>query len=1001
MKNKSLIFLIISVFLLLTSCKTDKTADKTVIFSDGETNYSIVVEEGASDEVLELAQALYDLSGADPEICTDSSPETALEILIGGTSRDATTALLPEFKEKLTISALHFMIAETSGKLVIVSDSEVGYIYALEYIKENYLSDGTLAIPTGTREIKQVTWTDYYASDLYYDRLLAAADSDRFAALRELLESEGSRYEDKGNSITTFDEAILACQRLNASFRTESFGDYDAAVFVDQNNFKAPSVSPTSDSHPRILFTENTIDEVRSNLTNSQNAAQYKKYLLLSNTVCDGMFGEIPATKEHNFNYDYGQIIEAKAFRFAMERDAEKYPNVEDDPASLYGYEAIYAIKNAILTVNVPNSVGDGARLTGSLMYVAACVYDWCYELLTDDDKDQLIYGNVNLLGMTLEIVRYDGSTNKVPSSQDPAYGHGAEYQLLKDYLAFSIACYDEAPEIYDYCAGRVLSHYVDVQNYLAASGSHWNGTYYGPFREGATAWANILINKMTDGTVTPFTDIDEIAITQTYCYRPDGKLLLIGDVNDQDGRAYDWSYDASFMFLTGNFYENSYLKSYGYMYSSGFTSFYQGTGGLSPVEFLALNDPEVDYVYEGTAPLTRTTTYPLSNIFAKSANDDKNAYYVYMTMPETFIWSHAHADCGSFQIYYNGSMLIADSGCYNRPWGSVHHMGYYMQTVSANSILVYNPNLAGTYNSYRKNLTYSGGQSVASAVYFPYSLAELLAYAETTPRYFQCNSLGKANVEVEIDGEQVYLYSYIGGDMTMAYDQETVDEVSRYMLSVATGDEDCPYIFLTFDRITSDDASYKKTALIHTHTEPTIKDNYAIVTNGDGRLVVQTVGEKTTMTRVGGEGNEFVVNGINNPVTRTLKGDNAEYGWGRIELTPTTPDKTNTILSVMYVTDSENNDLIEAKSITATNLTGTEILGQAVLFSKTEKLLTTESSFTLTSGADCYIAGVSAGTWNIMNGDSLVETVTVEEGTNLITFTATEAGTYTIKPAN
>ena len=75
-----------------------------------------------------------------------------------------------------------------------------------------------------------------------------------------------------------------------------------------------------------------------------------------------------------------------------------------------------------------------------------------------------------------------------------------------------------------------------------------------------------------------------------------------------------------------------------------------------------------------------------------------------------------------------------------------------------------------------------------------------------------------------------------MGGDMTNAYDAVTVDEVTRYMFAVATNDRNRPLVFVTFDRITSDDASYRKSALIHMQEEPVITDDgFAIITNTKG----------------------------------------------------------------------------------------------------------------------------------------------------------------------
>ncbi len=985
MKNKSLLLLIISVFLLvLTSCISNNS--NVDVFSNGETNYTIITPAEASDEVMDLAKELQSLSGANPELKTDKAPESALEILIGDTSRKLTLTYVQKLRDVATTSAFHFIVAEDGGKLVILADTDIGYIYALDYIKETYIKDGSFAISKNAYDIKRVAWDDYYASDLYFNRLIAETDKNIYENEKNQFENEMNRYEDnKGNTIMTLEQAIEQYKAAAAAFNTADFGEYTSTVFTSANTYRAPTFYPESGAHPRILFTENTVDEVRKNLEAPENAHAYKRYITLSDAPCDGKMKPLTGNMSHN--YDSGLIsqIEAKAFRYAM--TGEK----------IYGYEAIIAAKNAMLTINVPHTVGDWCRTYGYLMYVVACTYDWCYDLLTEEDKTQIIHGCVNLLGMHFEMCCYVSSSNKVPIEQGTMYGHGAEDQLLVDYLSFAIACFDEAPEIYELVAGRILNDYTEAQNFLYQSGSAWEGSFYGAYRMASTIVSNILLNKMTDGAETPFKNLDEVITTMTYYVRPDGQVFRIGDLNENTD---EWDYFRISMacFYAGNLYGNAYLKTFAYQDLGSFSDFTVGAGGLTPIQFLAINDPKVTYKYEGDVALTRTTTYPLTNIFAKSANNDKNAFAVYMTMPENYALSHAHMECGSFQIYYKG-ILASDSGAYTS-WGGPHHMGYNMQTISSNSLLIYNPSLAGTHSSYRANLIYCGGQSIAGKRDdLPVTLKDLQSH----PGLNQCTSLGKANVEK--DGK--YLYSYMGGDMTKAYDSVTVDEVTRYMLAVATDDEKCPLVFLTFDRITSDSASYKKTALIHTQEEPTItSDGFAIVTNtkngNSGKMVVQSVNFGTTYTLVGGEGKECYADGKNLPTNITLCDNSlAEYGWGRIEISPETAEKTNYMLTVMYVTDAENNDAPKkAADISSDNLAGAMMFGKAVLFSKNEKLLSQNASFTLTEGAECFIGGVKAGKWTVSNG-AVTETVTVEDGTNLITFTAKTAGTYTITPAN
>ncbi len=1000
MKKLTLLLLVFTALFAFSACKDD--TDKPLsIFKDGRTEYTIITEEGASGDISEIAKALSELSGA--EILTDSSSEAQLEIVIGDTKRASTEALYPALRVNASALYFNYIISEGDGKLTILSDSDIGYIYALEHIKENYINGGDFSVPSGLYVLNRVLWDEYYSTDIYYNRLLLMADGDRYSSIKEQLKDIIERYdEEPGHTVMKVDEVLTDFKNQLASFNSQSFGTYPKSAFISGNKYRKPTVYP-SGTHPSIMFTANTAEELYENIAASESAFAYKKYIALSNAIWDGKFEEISGDKLSNWDSSLAAILEAKAFRYAMDKLSDDRLVAEN--AKIYGYEAIIGIKNAILTISVSHDVGDWCRTYGYLMYVAGCVYDWCYDLMTEEDKEQIIAGGVNLLGKHLEIVCYGGTSNVVPNQQGTMYGHGGEDQILVDYLSFAIATYTEAPEIYELVGGRVLNDFVEAQNFMFQSGSHWEGTMYGSVRTASTIVSNILINKMTDGAFTPFENVDEAIITSTYYVRPDGDVFRIGDVNENN-TSYQFAWFANCCFYAGNLYGNDYLKSTAYKYLKNFSSFTSMVSGLSAVQFLAVNDPAVSHTYDAELPLTRTAAYPLTNLFARSAHDDENAFAVHMTMHETYSASHTHMECGSFQIYYKG-ILAADSGAYTH-WGDAHHMGYNMQTISSNSLLIYNPALVDFRSDYRKNMVYSGGQSIANGDRLPETLTELLKHEA----FGQCTSLGVANVEK--DGK--YLYSYMGGDMTKAYDAITVDEVTRYMFAVATGNEDCPLVFLTYDRIGAKDASFRKSALIHVQEEPAISGDFAIVTNtkGDnsGKMIVQTVGEATEYTVVGGKGREFWIPGVdedgnysledgkNLPTGDTLvTGSRAEYGWGRIEISPKNHEKTNTMLTVMYVTDAENNaSPIRASEISSEKLSGAVIFGKAVMFPKSEKLLSGEASFTLNEGAECFVAGVKAGTWTVTNGTS-TETVEVADGTNLITFTAGSAGTYKITP--
>ena len=681
--------------------------------------------------------------------------------------------------------------------------------------------------------------------------------------------------------------------------------------------------------------------------------------------------------------------IEALAFRYAM--TGEK----------LYGYEAIYAIKNAILTLDIPSgTLSDSTRAWGYLIYIAGCVYDWCYDLLTEEDKAQIVAGCVNLLGVNMEIVIHGDKANKAPTGQGAAYGHGSEAQLLRDWYTLAIACYDEYPEIYELVAGRLFDDYQKAQDYFNQSGAHWEGNGYGPYRMYFSLYANFLTSRMTDGKATLFSDdMHKVATNFTQYLRPDNQMLRIGDIWHERGKTYDFGELYKVAFLAGNYYSDNHLKSISYSGFDSFTSFSYYNNNISPIMHLAFNDVSVAHTWTGELPLINVTTYPYSSITARSAYNDVNAFMVYMTMKEASPrTSHSHMDCGSFQIYYKG-ILASNSGKYST-WGDAHHLNYSMSTISKNSLIIYNPNLENYKNTVWKNFIYTGGQSILSERSTNYTTFEGMM---TSLTFIQCENLGSAGVE--IDGE--FVYCYLGGDMTNAYDAETVDEVTRYMLAVATGDSKCPLVFVTFDRITSDDASYRKSALIHMQEEPTLDGDFVVITNtkGDnnGKLVVQSVAFDTEYTIIGGEGKEFWINDkIGNLSTDISNASTsiAEYGWGRLEISPSAPENTNHMLTVMYVTDADNNSsLKKAKDISTETLAGTLMFGKAMFFPKNDKLISTETSFALDSSAECYLTGIAAGNWEIYKNNVLVGSYEVAEGENILTFEA-QAGNYTVKAA-
>ena len=754
-------------------------------------------------------------------------------------------------------------------------------------------------------------------------------------------------------------------KKLNASFDDAVFGDY-RTLGTFASPFPHPPVYPTAGKHPRVMVSSHNIEKIKSNLEKPQNASAYRSYLEYCKKEMSG---------EYDGNtFELLTRIEAKAFRYLMTGE------------ELYGHQAIYNIKNAILTAE--HIEIDPYRAYGLTMYVAACVYDWCYPLMTELDREQIVRGAINLLGRRMEV-------GCPPAKEGAIAHHTVECQILRSYLSFGIATYDEHPEIYEFVAGRLYNDIVPAQNFMLGSEKHWEGAYYAPFRFCNLLDAQYLILAMSEGKAEMFDAKSLHTVANTFM-----DFTLPGLTYDRihvfemgDVAASTFIDYFSSCFLASNMFGDGKLKGFSYNHFHHATDFDKTIDNtyVSAVRYLILNDPDLAPAdpFEGRE-LVKMTKFPGSAIFARSAWNDKNAPAVYMTMPEFYSASHSHAEAGSFQIYYKG-MLASDSGYYTTH-GIGHHAAYTRQTISANSILVYNPGFI-VEGGWRDHV-YSGGQSLRqdiTRIIAPYTLESAMECASMN----QLTLLGKA-----ADTTDGYRFSYIAADMTKAYDEETVDEVTRHMLSVMTDDEKHPMVFATFDRITAKRSHFKKTALLHSQSAPTVSDDgTVIITNvkdgNNGKLVAQSLLTDMTVSVFGdGNGAEYTIQDtVFKP--RSYSYDDPDY---RIELSPKHPNATDLLFTLMYVTDADNGETpVKATDISTDVLAGALLFDRALMFVKSKDRLANSFEVKLpdTSGkVDVYVAGIECGTWRTSDGQELP----VKDGEGILSFT-TNAHHITVTP--
>ena len=829
-------------------------------------------------------------------------------------------------------------------------------------------------------------------------------------------------------------EAIKA-EIANATYNDTDFGataDWLTEYSMPTDKYK-PTMSIT-ESHPRVLLTKDTIPKIKALLDDPYYKNMVDKFWEMADSESfTGVFPERTHTKQialkdgtmpkdfETYRFDGVILAEIEARALAYLITGHK----------AYALEAIHGIKNAMLSYKyTQENHMDVYHGPSQIMVILSEVYDWCYDVLTEGDKKQLISGCVYrlieakhftdddfVLDMNKPSLKATLSRNQAdyglefnfpPNNMSYLDGHGTGPQFLRDYMMVTVAFADEMPSWWEYVGGRYCQEYLPAAIEMYKNGYVTQGTaIYAPIKLYVNLLPAYLLRTATGKNPYP----DYVAKCANFILShlmPNGKLFETGDGPRPAVGASSLTSGYTIFYYFAALYNDTLSLQVAKEYSDGFKKF--GTDTLftnGPAVALALS-AECDKAsgnFPEDMPLCTYTENPSGQTITRNTwNADAAA--VFMKIGETTMGCHDHAESGTFQIYYK-SYLALTSGFTGR-YGSPHHKNYHQLTVSKNGLLIYNPAFKGTYDGW-----YSGSQE-AIPDYSYSTLEEWLS--------------GKYNI-AKVTGvlNKAGEYSYLAGDITKAYNKDTVDYVGRRMLTVFTDDEKAPMLFFVFDSITAKDESFKKSFLLHTVKEPAISGTptdksftvtpdengkmTATVVNGDGALVLQNVYGGDYMHKIGGEGfacwvgneNEFdgtEASGIDCP--QGTFGDLHYRIWGRVEVT-TRGERKSDMLNVMYVTDSG-----DIKNMPATLVTDTEkaFLGATIgdtcaMFARSES--PSKSALTFTASGEgtvrYFISGLCEGAWSVsVNGGAAVDYIATKES-GMIAFEG-DAGTVTVTPS-
>ena len=744
--------------------------------------------------------------------------------------------------------------------------------------------------------------------------------------------------------------------------------------------------NPTVGEHPRVMFTESDIPGIRTALENASDEVKSRYYVA---AFSDRTYGEIgpadPNRDDGYHNFEGGMLDKLQLLALDYQLTGNK----------ANGYLAIRALKEYLKRMDFREIDGDQCRTFGHVMYNAACVYDWCHDLMTTEDKAQIVLAvqkkcceGSNDSGKRMEV-------GFPPSGQNAVSGHGCEYQILRDYLSFAIAIYDEYPGWWNYIAYRFYNEFVPVRNEFYRAQMYPQGSsLYVRIRFTSDLYSALLIKCATG--VFPYeseANMKEVMRTvYSYEWRKIGdKNYALASGDDQVAYGDFIDYGRASL-LSSHLFDDATMRAqleyFKWSYSKFNSSF---TVMASPAETLICSSHNITAAADrhDDMPLIRYNGGWLGQIIARNSWGGRQAL-VLMKIGVRTNGNHEHYDSGSFQIIYR-ARLAGDSGVYDG-YGNDHHYYYHQATIAHNSLLIYNSSLKTTDSYY-----YSGGQK---------RRGEPGSYDNWQSNTYKMGEVTGVEYAYADRAETQPIYAYIAGNIAPAYDSSIANEVTRRMLTVYdTGSDQVPMFFFVFDNINAKNSSFKKTFLLHTVTEPTIDGKTVTVLNGDGKLVLQNViGNNVTITKRGGDGQNYLVNrnGANNYEQLNSPNTKDDGYWGRVEISPATGNAVDQLLNVMYVCDNGVNPV----GMTATGFSTSEVKG-AVIGNTAAVFVTSatrrDSAFTFTAPGEglkhYYVSGVAAGSWTVTVGGKTVDyDVATSEG-GLLVFTAPAGSAITLTP--
>ena len=751
----------------------------------------------------------------------------------------------------------------------------------------------------------------------------------------------------------------------------QNYDKTDARTPDGERIYSSENIPEINLSHPRVYVNPQIITQIKERVNSPVYQTAWENIKSRSDMDHDGTFPPVTASGATNFSYSVVRAMSAAAFRYLVQGD------------EYYGNKAVTMMKNALKSYVYPFT-DQGDRDIGDLLYASALTYDWCYDLMTAQERMELIpifkqYTNWNCITYPPEA---DGTGSVT--------GHKSEQHLLRDSIALGIAIYDEAPEYWEEIMTSFLDYYVPARDFVYSSLTYNQGNGYGPFRGQFDHNAAFLLDRIGYENVMS-KDHRFLAYAFLYQRTPDGHMLRDGDMNDQTFGNMFAQYPQTLLY-TASYYNDGYLMDAAYrlINQEGKNFIDLMASGSMAEEFMLLFDESVERKSIENLPLTMFYESPVGGMVARSNwgnGIDSNVMIANVKMGEYFFSNHTHSDAGKFDIYFKGYLGV-DSGVYQGSDGayfSNHDKNWHKRSIAHNTIVVYDPEeYWGTQgNTEWKN---DGGQNMDGWRTEPQTLELLL-----TGDYKKTDTLK----EWSGPNQLVPDFSYIKGDLTDAYHENKMEEFLRsFVFLNYDNNPDSPGAVIVYDKVKTTKPEYEKFWLLHMPAEPEVNGDMTTVeftsAGYNGKMFNKTlIPEQSNAVIEKVEGyNVFGTEYSNKPYT--IDGATLDETPWHIQVSPRCENDVDYFLNVIQVSDAGvENPPYEAVRVDTKLTHGVKINDRYVLFGKASELIGEAVDVVIDEDKTykVLVCDLEPGVWTLYKDGEAIGQKEVEEGSSTFNF--------------